>query len=178
MSEHVTQCAEAPCASCPWRKSNQNKESPRVEGHRFTWYSKANQRRLWRELRNGERMTCHPTDSAHPQANGRQTPDTVQTRECAGALILVQREMMIAQAIPDKGFKRYRRSRPHGLSLCGMRVVVERVLFAGLSTCKMGRPDLNLADVQYEPLGVWPQNLPSEGRKRFPQSNQQRKDKQ
>jgi hypothetical protein len=155
MSEQVTGCADAPCASCPWRKSNQGKDSPIVEGHRFRWYSRQNQNRLWRGLRDGERMTCHPTDSCHPQISGKQTPATVQTRECAGALILVQREMMIAQAMADKGFKRYRRERPFGLTICGMRVIVERVLFAGLSSCKMGRPNLADADVYYEPLGKW-----------------------
>jgi hypothetical protein len=155
MSEAVTGCADAPCASCPWRRSNRGKDSPKVEGFRYRWYSRQNQNRLWKGLRNGERMTCHPTDSRHPQINGRETPETVQTRECAGALILVQREMMIAQAMPDKGFRTYRRTRPFGLTLTGMRVIVERVLFAGLSSCKMGRPDLNEPDVHYDRLGEW-----------------------
>ena len=131
-----------------------------MEGHRYRWFSAQNQRRLWRGLRDGERMTCHPTDSAHPPAEGfRPPPDTIQTRECAGALILVQREMTIAQAIPDKGFRLYRRLRPQGLSLAGMSMIVERILFAGLSSCKMGRPDLNEADIQYKPLGQWPATI-------------------
>jgi len=160
MSEQVTTCAEGPCARCPWRQSNRGKESPLVEDHRYRWYSRANRNRLWRGLRDGERMTCHPTDSRHPTIDGKPIPDTVQTRECAGALILVQREMMIAQAIPDKGFRRYRRERPRGLTIAGMRCIVERVLFARLSTNPMGRPNLDDADIQFEPLGQWPGNMP------------------
>jgi hypothetical protein len=98
-------------------------------------------------------MTCHPTDGRHPQISGKQPPDTVEPHECAGALILMQREMMKAQATPDHLFKRYRREHPKGLTLQGMRRIVERVLFGGVFGSPMSRPDLNDADIQYEPLG-------------------------
>jgi hypothetical protein len=152
MNETVSPGAESACASCPWRKSNRGKESPKVEGFSYRWYSKQNCNRLWRGLRDGERMTCHPTDSRHPQISGKSTPSRVQTRECAGALILVQREVMTAQSIADNGFRRYRRERPRGLTVRGIASVVERVVFA---FTPMARPDLNDADVQHEPLGEW-----------------------
>jgi hypothetical protein len=126
-----------------------------VAGDRFAWYSDANRNRLWRGLRSGERMTCHPTDCRHPQINGKRAPETVQTRECAGALILVQREVMKAQATPEHLFRRYRREHPHGLTISGIAAIVERFIFGGVFGSRMGRPNLDDKDIQHAPLGVW-----------------------
>lgn len=158
MSEQVTKCADIACGECPWRKSNKGKPSPKCEGATYRWYSATNQRRLWSAIRQGERMTCHPTDHANPPTlDGRRAPETIQTRECAGALILVQREITLAQELRDPLFKRYRRNRPHGLSLTGLRKHIERIIFGGRwpGMKPVGRPDLNDTDVQYEPLGEW-----------------------
>jgi hypothetical protein len=45
------------CSSCPWRLSNQGSKP---DPHKF--YTPANLRRLWHGMRNGARMSCHPTD--------------------------------------------------------------------------------------------------------------------
>ena len=83
--------AEHPCAACPWLTANHRKAHP--EGY----YTDANRRRLWNGLRTGEApgMTCHPTDPRNQPVK-----DDQRTRECTGALILMQRE---ANAFEEAG---------------------------------------------------------------------------
>ena len=84
----------SPCAACPWRKSNQGKPHP------HGWYTKKNLERLWAGLRSGEApgMTCHPTDLNNEVPEGhRAPPETVEAKECAGALILVIRELKLLE---------------------------------------------------------------------------------
>jgi hypothetical protein len=84
----IIQAAPRPCAQCPWRTRNQT----RVDRHGF--YSLANLQRLWEGLRDGERMACHPTDPAMAEFTGyEQTASRRQTHECAGALVLIHREL-------------------------------------------------------------------------------------
>jgi hypothetical protein len=84
----MAQAAPQACAHCPWRTANHGKRNP----HGF--YRKENLRRLWRGLRAGERMTCHPTDPLMAEFSGYEdTAGRQMTRECAGALILIQREI-------------------------------------------------------------------------------------
>lgn len=78
--------AASPCGSCPWLVSNQGKPHP--DG----WYTRANRRRLWSGLRQGEHMTCHSTDPDNPQpsdGSGKPIPEDTATRVCAGAHTLV-----------------------------------------------------------------------------------------
>lgn len=155
MSDQVLPCRLAACPQCPWRVRNRNKPAPEVEGHRYHWYAKANLKRLWSALRRGESMTCHPTDP-RSCADWHETfpkPET-QPCECAGATILAQREFMLFQEMAD--MKRYRRERPFGLTRDALRQIVERHIFGQIRMARpMGKPDLNDADVQYEPLGIW-----------------------
>jgi hypothetical protein len=96
----MSQAAPRPCAQCPWRTANQGKRN----AHGF--YRKENLRRLWRGLRAGERMTCHPTDPMMAEFSGYEnTAGRAVTRECAGALILTQRELVRFQAAGEQADK-------------------------------------------------------------------------
>lgn len=146
-----------PCAGCPWIASNAGKRHP--DG----WYTKANLARLWAKLRQGEGMSCHRTDPGNPvsdraQAAGyRPVPDRAAVRECAGALILQQREFMRLQDDCGVDLRLYRRRHPRGLTRQGAMALVERAVFGGtpVGGRKLPKPDLNDVAVQYEPLGEW-----------------------
>ena len=62
---------------------------------------------MWSGIRRGEDMSCHPTDPSNPvseraQEKGyRAAPEHAQVRECAGAVILAQREMQVASDLAD-----------------------------------------------------------------------------
>lgn len=143
------QAAPTPCVHCPWRTSNQGKRHP--DG----WYTAANLRRLWAQLRRGELMSCHPTDPGNPvseraQAVGyRPAPEHSQVRECTGALVIQQREFMLLQDGYNADLKRYRRERPKGMTKEGLWSLIERAVFGGtpIGGHAMARPDLNQPDV-------------------------------
>lgn len=163
----VYPAAPRACSHCPWRISNQGKRSP--DG----WYTAANLRRLWTRLRNGDAMTCHPTDPENPlteaqkAAGFREAKKGGKTRECTGYLILQQREAMAFQgccAMVEQGeadgetnaIKLYRRLRPKGLSKAGLvEVIFARGIMGGqpfVGGRKMAKPNLRDPDVGYEPL--------------------------
>lgn len=153
----VSPAADQACLACPWRKANQGRPHP------HNWYSGRNLKRLWSALRSGGRMTCHPTDPENAVPAGeRPAPRHVRTRECAGALILVQREFMRFQAALRDGedlaacYERYRNANPNGLSLNGLRTLVARTVFAGTpGVLRMTRPGLNDPAVGYRKLTPW-----------------------
>jgi hypothetical protein len=145
-----------PCKHCPWRLSNQGKR------HQHGFYTKANLRRLWNGLRRGERMTCHPTDPAMAEFEGYEgTAERHVTHECAGAQILVQREIDRAQrCIPEgggDGYRPYRAKHPMGLLRGGLLEHISTHIFAGtfLGGLRPTKVNLNEKDVGYEPLGTW-----------------------
>lgn len=152
----VVPAAETPCAQCPWRTENQGKRHP--DG----WYTKANRTRLWSKLRRGEAMTCHPTDPTNPIPEGaRAVPDGTTTRECTGAIILQQREVMVVQDM-EVDMKRYRRERPRGMTREGFGEILARAVFGGVPVIggqKMTLPDLN-QPVSMEGL-PWPYQTPT-----------------
>lgn len=139
--------AESPCAHCPWRTENQGKPHP--DG----WYTTANRDRLWAKLRRGESMSCHPTDPTNPvsekalAAGAIVAKEGATPRECAGALILQQREIMVYQDDP----KGYAKARSRGLTKAGLRTIVERMILGPLSGDIMSKPDLN-AEVSMDDL--------------------------
>lgn len=152
------------CAACPWRLANQGKRTP--DG----WYTKANLQRLWSKLRRGEAMTCHPTDPSNPvserqqQAGHKPANCETPTRECAGALTLVQREFMVVQDYLERhdefneGMAAYRRDRPRGLTRDGIAEVISRAVYAGVPVvggAPMPKPDLSNAELGYPPLDGW-----------------------
>lgn len=146
----VSPCADEPCQDCPWRTSNVGRRSPmKVVNETYGWFSAKNRRRLWAKLRRGEAMTCHPTDPRHPGV-----AEGVKTKECAGALILQQREFMVYQALfaelgADEALAEYRRRRPGGLTRKGIVAIAWNGLYGHVPFFggrQQGRPDLN-ADV-------------------------------
>jgi hypothetical protein len=155
----VKSACPKPCSSCPWRLANQGSKP---DPHKF--YTKANLTRLWRGLRNGARMSCHPTDPRMAEFAGYEAlADREVTHECAGALVVVQREMMkfqdIAQANPGGRtmLKDYKQQHPKGLTRDGLVALVERSVFGGtgLDRVKMALPDLNDTEIGYDVLGAW-----------------------
>lgn len=88
--------------------------------------------------------------------------DREDTHECAGALVLQQREVTefqdIALADP-KGptLKTYRKLRPKGMTRNGLASVISRAMFRGtmLSGTDMSSPDLNDKEIGYDVLGMW-----------------------
>jgi hypothetical protein len=118
-----------PCAQCPWRRSNQGRPHP------HGWYTRKNLRRLWNGLRTGEApgMSCHPTDTDNEvPAGGKTVPEGMAKRECAGALLLVQRELKLLETDP-KGYLKARGRR--GLSR-------EGVAWWALSRCQLANTPL------------------------------------
>ena len=134
--------AAAPCRTCPWLNANHRRRHPDA------WFTGANRRLLWAGLRDGQSMSCHRTDPANPVSDEAvlagfpRVPAGTVPRECAGALILVQRELQLLNDIGDvKGYQKQRRG---GLTRRGIVVYLERYLFGGvLGTLGMSRPDLN-----------------------------------
>jgi hypothetical protein len=143
------------CAACPWRLSNQG-STP--DPHKF--YTKGNLARLWKGLRNGARMSCHPTDPRMAEFEGYEAcADQSKTSECAGGLILQQREFSLFVALckelpkgSKKGLKLYKETRPTGLTRHGLIQVMERQVFAGtgMSGNEMARPELDDSAIGFE----------------------------
>lgn len=116
--------SDTPCAACPWRAINHGKRHP--EG----WYTKRGRRDLWNGLRTGEAlgMTCHPTDGAvQPVA------DYVETRECAGAILLLAREWIsLNETLAAGGSVRdYQRGRRYPFTKAGAAAFLSRLMFQG-----------------------------------------------
>lgn len=134
----VATATPTPCSACPWRKSNHGKPTPHG-ALQYGWYTKANRRRLWQGLRTGNApgMTCHPTDARNPLLPGaKPVPDTTTPRECAGALLLIIRELRLLEA-DTKG---YFKANPTGLTKYGMQWwALSRSVFAGTP---MGGPPI------------------------------------
>lgn len=147
-----------PCSSCPWRLANQGSKP---DPHKF--FTKGNLARLWRGLRDGARMSCHPTDPRMAEFAGYESlADRDTTHECAGALTVVQREFMkfqeIAEADPKgKTLQQYKKLYPKGLTRYGLVAIYERAVFgnSGLAGTAMSMPDLNDGEVGYDVLGAW-----------------------
>lgn len=150
------------CKDCPWRTTNL-KRKPDPHG----FYTLANLRRLWRGLRNGERMTCHPTDPEMAEFAGyEKTAERPVTYECAGALVLIQREMERFQSCAKEaeaegqkdGLKRYRRKYPKGLTRDGLLRFFNDMMFGGTPLSprdKMATPNLNMAGIGHPDLEPW-----------------------
>lgn len=154
----VSPAAPNPCSACPWRLTNHGKPHP--DG----WYTKRNRARLWSKLRTGENMSCHPTDPTNPVPAGHAcAPEGAQTLECAGALVLQQRELMRFQAVAKefdagtlkgRAFAFYRKLYPGGMTLAGLGSLVQRAVFGGVFGVAMSRPDLR-AEVGHDALKPW-----------------------
>jgi hypothetical protein len=147
---------QSPCKTCPWRRENQGKPTP--EG----WYSDENLERMWDELRRGRRMTCHATDpDVYAAPHERPSSLGDHTHECAGALVLQQRELVLLddliQSDPTSpGLTTYLKKRPDGLTVSGVAALMDRYLFGGIvaGDTAMSTPCLG-GDIYYHKLGPW-----------------------
>lgn len=146
-------CPKA-CSSCPWRLANQGSKP---DPHGF--YTKGNLSRLWKGIRDGARMSCHPTDPRMAEFEGYESlAEREVTHECAGSLTLVLREAHRFQEIALEHSKKvlpiYRKKYPNGLTRYGLLAVANRQIFGGtmLDKVKMVTPDLNDVEVGYPPL--------------------------
>lgn len=112
------------CPQCPWRVSNHGKRSP------GGFYTKKNLRRLWGQIRRGERaQSCHLTDPSHPDHVAAGAPENAQVRECPGSIALVARELKKLENAAD--WPTYKRENPRGLTLEGAFWWANRVMFQG-----------------------------------------------
>lgn len=128
----------SPCAACPWRKSNLEKPHP------HKWYSKKNLLRLWNGLRKYDApgMTCHPTDADNQVPDGtKPVPESVEKKECAGAIILVTRELRLLEKHKD-----YLKIRKGGLTRAGGAGWVERIIFGPGLPNLADEPDIQLPE--------------------------------
>jgi hypothetical protein len=103
-------------------------------------------------------MSCHETDPRMAEFEGYEAlADREVTHECAGALVLVQREFMIFQNLcladpkGKKTLQQYRRARPNGLTRYGLIALSERAMLGGtiLNPVAMSRPDLGDEEIGY-----------------------------
>jgi hypothetical protein len=161
-SESVVCSTGRPCAVCPWRLANQGTPHP----HGF--YTKTNLRRLWTGLKAGERMTCHPRDPRMAEFEGyEKTAASQSTPECAGALVLIQRELAkfshLAKTVdaedddarPGEALRRYRRTSPAAMTREGLGEHLFALAMPTNPLTGLHAPAVHLADpeVGYAPLG-------------------------
>lgn len=150
-----------PCAHCPWRTANQGKKPDP-----YKFYTLTNLRRLWGGLKRGERMTCHPTDPAMAEFEGyEKTAARKVTNECAGALVLIQRELQRAQDAMEAadaegkrdGIRRYRRAHPKGLTRDGVAAHFQSMMFGSnpLTGLNMPKVNLNEPGIGHPDLEAW-----------------------
>lgn len=125
---------KTPCTNCPWRPENHGKRTP------WGFYTRANVRRLWGQIRRGGAQSCHPTDPNHPDhvAAGAKPGSTPQ--ECAGSVLLILREAeklaklgKDGNTIDDQAVYQYLRRYPDGLSKTGIAYwILGRMKFGGV----------------------------------------------
>jgi hypothetical protein len=145
-----------PCKACPWLADNFRKDHP--DG----WYTLSNLRRLWRGLRRGEPMSCHPTDPGNPvgpdavAAGYRAAPEGAKVKLCAGAAILQGREFMRWQDDHQGDTAAYRKVHPKGLTKAGAMAIAARLLFGRTPfATEMPDVDLNARGVEFVDLAEW-----------------------
>lgn len=144
-----------PCSECPWRGKNHGVR------HADGWFTTANRKRLWSKLRRGEAMSCHKTDPSNPvPEGGREVPEGTKAQECAGAAILQQREFMRFQVLtkgrnPKESKNAYLAQHPGGMTINGLRVIMEKSMF----TLPGERPplvtNLNEPDIHHDAVVPW-----------------------
>lgn len=141
-----------PCAQCPWRLANQGKR------HKHSFYTKANLRRLWNQLRGGGgEQSCHLTDPSHPDHIDAGAKPGAKAQECPGSVIVVLREvqkMTAGSAVTNNGVKKYLMMRKkNGLTKQGVLFwVVSRIQFGGVPM--IGGAKLPEVDVTDPEIGL------------------------
>lgn len=106
-------------------------------------------------------MTCHLTDHNNPVPEGaKPVSEAVQTVECSGALLIVQRELLLYERLIVKhdteATRVYRALRPRGLTVRGAFFwAASRAVFAG--TPLGGQP---MPKIEDDPEVGYPDALP------------------
>ena len=154
-SENVAR-PKRPCDQCPWRLDNHGKR------HAFGFYTKANLRRLWNQIRRGGRaQSCHLTDPTHPDHVAVGAKPGASAQECPGSVILVVRELRqiekLSKANSETAVKVYLKERRAGLTRAGILYwLLGRAQLGG--TIMGSGPRLPLID-EYEPGVGLPEEL-------------------
>lgn len=105
------------CQECPWRKENRGREHPDRTPYTDEWLTG-----IWRDIANdGGTFSCHLFDagvvhySDEVKAAGFKEPaDIGGSKECAGMVAMVKRELELVLTSPS--YTQYRDERPAGLS--------------------------------------------------------------
>jgi hypothetical protein len=132
------------CSQCPWRLSNHGQRTP------GGFYTAANLRRLWGEIRRGGGMqSCHLTDPSHPRHIEAGCSPNAKTHECPGSVLLVRRELgqMADESgiITSESTRAYLDRRRYGLTRQGILYwLFQRVQLAGIPL--LGGPALPHVD--------------------------------
>ena len=145
-----------PCEHCPWRISNHGKRTP------WGFYTKANLKRLWHQIRTGGRgeggrQSCHPTDPSHPDHIAAGAKAGAEAQECPGSVILVFREFEKLQAcgngvITPEAITVYQRQHRDGLTKSGLQYwLIMRYQFGGVPL--IGGPKIPEVDMTEEGIG-------------------------
>lgn len=100
-------------------------------------------------------MSCHPTDPSNPVPEGaRPVPEGTIVRECAGAQVLIQRELdRVGRALRRDGgtIADYRAENPKGLTLAGAHGhMAAHITFPGdlpITLMDLGQPDVGHRDL-------------------------------
>lgn len=151
----MTKAPTKPCAQCPWRKANQGKK------HRHGFYTKANLRRLWNEIRGGGGVqSCHLTDPSHPDHIDAGAKPDAKAQECPGSVILVLREvrkMANPQGVIDTpGVERYLATRKQGLKKNGVLYwCISRIQMGGVPF--VGGPKMPVVNEDDPEIGLPPE---------------------
>ncbi|MDA4131846.1 MAG: hypothetical protein OK454_01795 [Thaumarchaeota archaeon] len=141
-----------PCQQCPWRLANQGKK------HKHAFYTKANLRRLWGQIRRGGgAQSCHLTDPSHPDHIDAGAKPGAKAQECPGSVIVVLREvtkMAEGNEVTNDGVKKYLAMRKkNGLTKRGILFwVVSRIQFGGVPM--IGGLKLPEVDVTDKEIGL------------------------
>jgi len=143
-----------PCAQCPWRTANQGKR------HFGSFYTKANLRRLWNQIRGGgSAQSCHLTDPSHPDHIKAGAKGTSEAVECPGSVIVIKRELRKMAdgngTIDDVTLAQYKKTRKRGLTKTGILYwVVSRIQFGGVPV--VGNAKLPEVDDEDPEIGLPP----------------------
>ena len=148
----------SPCSACPWRITNHGKKNE------WGFYTKANVRRLWNQIRGADRsgechpQSCHPTDPGHPDHIAAGAKPGSVPKECPGSVILVYRELEKLKAIADgktiqpEHVDVYLKRHKDGLTKRGLLYwMMERMVYGGVPF--IGGPKLPAVDVNEEGIG-------------------------
>lgn len=143
-----------PCEQCPWRLANQGTKHP------LGFYTRANLRRLWNQLRGGGRpQSCHLTDPTHPDHVAAGAKPGARPKECPGSVIVIKRELLKmangASVLTPSHVDVYLAANRNGLTKRGILYwAVERIACAGVPF--FGGEPLPEVDVEDSSIGLPP----------------------